>query len=1360
MGAPGIDAIRTVAPVWKRKNTMPILVLKAHDVSTEARTPQGTREGGRWTKLKPGEAHPDGHAPSTQPERQVVKDRGLPPIPPASWGLWVNPDTTGRVQATWFDGAGRKQYRYSATHTESAAENKFNKVHDFSKKLPDIRRKVAGDLRGGGISRAKVAAAVISIIDQTCMRVGSEEYAEEHGTYGASSLRKNHVSVDGGTVRFHFSGKHSKEWDRELHDTTVATVVKRLLKVPGDKLFQYEANGKIIPITESHVNSYLRQFGVTAKQFRTYHASRMAADLLKQAGKPKTEADAKKTISRVCKDVAEALGNTPAVCRSSYINPAILNAYAAATSGKGQQLTMLKSLSAGETAFNQLLDEVKAGIDAGTIADADPFPDDLEKSHVRGYTRQTKSGKTVQVQAHETHRYKMLLRSPGDATVPPVDYEVEPGRDDSEMYGFITTKHPIHPADMAHYTVAQEPEEFRIVAPGQRRFDRTMGIVWEYLGGGEAKVVGHLGTSSSAARGYPVGTVKPMPNFRYATADTPINREAFGPNRGSLERPEGYYPKSEREKRLEEETRQRHEDDARHRETQKRQTEEAEANGVYPAIKRIYADKGVDAAVYAQDHYFAHGLDAFKERYGTYMKSHPGLVLRLQKSYGDSHPAVKHGVMALNNAGIRTTGGGMGDGPYIHIHEAHVHKVKAGRLPSGWRLSGTRLSRGGDRPVTPHEGRALAGAFSKSQMSMFNEEEPRPAVAPAPKPAQYSTKSPVGPGSQSTTPPRPKTSVIPSHVWAKHQDPKATRAERQALYNEAEAEDKAGNARYSKINQTHKQWVDHHVGQGFTQHETRGAHFYLKNPKTGSTLRLKDEARRYAPIAVKYHPSNFNKSFDETHHPRAHAGETGKYHGGEFVPAQHTSLFGDDEPDMRQKQHTSPVTYDLHAIYPDDGGVHEIPMTAIEPDWSQDRNRDEFTDAKIGELAESMKRGLDQPISVRPIVHPNGEPGFRVIAGERRYTAAKLLGWNHIRAQVRDVTDEIASDIQLRENTARKDLNPMEEAKAFQTRVDKFKKTPEQIAKIAGKSVAYVNSRLALNNLTSGWQTLLMAGDIKIGWGEMVSKLSKPSQDAILAEATKWPEDKWTTHNIRIAVQERAQAESQSAWDFDDDPFSGLTTDDSIAGGKIDKERTKRARDKAERVVSAMGKLLDELAHDDTGKLAPIAMAHKLGAWIDILERQRGSLDELITNAKAAKASRDTTGNFGRYLKTAGIKATSDEIQSRVSEKAGALQNQIGNLRRQLNRADERLAGLKGKRGMDAQRKDFTEKRKELIGKIALLEDQKSKVRSVLKKAVDLSISCDDRQETVNRVEMFKSIPDIYLCRAWEEARIPLQFAA
>lgn len=370
---------------------MRVVVRKAYDPN-EPRVPKGQPGGGEWTdggraKLKPGDSHPMGYPPSTAEDREAVNSRGHGKVPPASWGLWVNPDPNGKHQAKWYDSRGKQQILYHSDHVAEAAEHKFETINLFRRVLPKIRRGLRQDLGLDDADKRRVAAAIVAIIDSTGMRVGSEEIASREGdpTFGASSLRKEHVSVKGDVVRFHFVGKHHKEHEREIRDAELARVVSHLLRLPGDRLFQYHTRppeGELVPLDEAKVNAYLKQHGegVSAKQFRTYHATRMAAELLAKAGPPPDEKTAKRTIAGVVSQVAEFLGNTPTVCRSSYINGAVIDAYAKGVLVARQFKGVGTGLSEDELWFHRLLDHVEGLLKQGKVNDADPFPEGVSKA--------------------------------------------------------------------------------------------------------------------------------------------------------------------------------------------------------------------------------------------------------------------------------------------------------------------------------------------------------------------------------------------------------------------------------------------------------------------------------------------------------------------------------------------------------------------------------------------------------------------------------------------------------------------------------------------------------------------------------------------------------------------------------------------------------------------------------------------------------------------------------------------------------------------------------------------------------------------------------------------------------------------
>ena len=289
--------------------------------------------------LKPGDPHPTmPHlAPSDAAMRSIVKERGHDPVPPASWGLHVSPDPDAKVQATWHDAKGRPQYRYHKDHTRLASDHKYKALASFHAALPHIRAKVQEDLHKPDASPDRVKAAVVHLMDHTAIRVGSEKYAHENGTFGASSLRKQHVEVahDGGQsheVKVHFTGKHGKEAAKEVHDAPFHAAVSHLMEQPGERVFQQRTKaGDLAPVTEKHVNDYLKPFGVHAHQFRTYHGTRIAAThLLSQPHTDDPKIRAKHVRDAMVK-VSSHLGNTPEQAKSSYVSPEVVHHYMAGT---------------------------------------------------------------------------------------------------------------------------------------------------------------------------------------------------------------------------------------------------------------------------------------------------------------------------------------------------------------------------------------------------------------------------------------------------------------------------------------------------------------------------------------------------------------------------------------------------------------------------------------------------------------------------------------------------------------------------------------------------------------------------------------------------------------------------------------------------------------------------------------------------------------------------------------------------------------------------------------------------------------------------------------------------------------------
>jgi DNA topoisomerase I len=252
-------------------------------------------------------------------------------IPPAWTGVWICPQPDGHIQATGRDARGRKQYRYHHDWRSTRDETKYNRMLAFGRALPRIRRRVARDLRQRGLGRNKVLAAMVRLLETTLVRVGNEEYARANGSVGLSTMQDRHVQVKRGTMAFRFKGKSGKHHHIELHDAKLARLVRRVQELPGQDLFQYvDDQGQTQDVKSEDVNNYLREAAgadFSAKDFRTWAGTVLAAIALRQFEQFETKAQAKKNMVVAIERVAQRLGNTPAVCRKCYIHPAILDSY-------------------------------------------------------------------------------------------------------------------------------------------------------------------------------------------------------------------------------------------------------------------------------------------------------------------------------------------------------------------------------------------------------------------------------------------------------------------------------------------------------------------------------------------------------------------------------------------------------------------------------------------------------------------------------------------------------------------------------------------------------------------------------------------------------------------------------------------------------------------------------------------------------------------------------------------------------------------------------------------------------------------------------------------------------------------------
>jgi DNA topoisomerase-1 len=263
-------------------------------------------------------------------ERTLERIRTLA-VPPAWTDVWICPSADGHLQVTARDARGRKQYRYHPKYREIRDETKFDRMMEFSRVLPSVRATVEGHLGLRGLPREKVLASVVWLLERTLIRVGNLEYARDNESYGLTTLEGRHAAVRGDRVRFMFKGKSGKEHAVAVEDRRLARIVQRCQTLPGEQLFQYvDDEGERCDVDSGDVNEYLREIagpGVTAKDFRTWAGTMLAAAALREIGPAESERDKKANIVQAVDQVAEALGNTRAVSRKYYIHPAILSEY-------------------------------------------------------------------------------------------------------------------------------------------------------------------------------------------------------------------------------------------------------------------------------------------------------------------------------------------------------------------------------------------------------------------------------------------------------------------------------------------------------------------------------------------------------------------------------------------------------------------------------------------------------------------------------------------------------------------------------------------------------------------------------------------------------------------------------------------------------------------------------------------------------------------------------------------------------------------------------------------------------------------------------------------------------------------------
>jgi DNA topoisomerase-1 len=252
-------------------------------------------------------------------------------IPPAYTEVWICADPNGHIQATGRDAKGRKQYRYHPRFREVRESTKYEHMFEFANALPGIRKTIREHMGLRGMPREKVLATIVYLLENTMIRVGNDDYVKQNKSYGLTTLRDRHVDVTGSELRFEFKGKSGKTWRLKVKDRRVARIVKASQDLPGQRLFQYlDEEGQRREVTSADVNAYLKEISgrdITAKDFRTWTGTVLAALALAEFEAFDTDAAAKKNVRAAIESVAARLGNTPAICRKCYVHPEILSTY-------------------------------------------------------------------------------------------------------------------------------------------------------------------------------------------------------------------------------------------------------------------------------------------------------------------------------------------------------------------------------------------------------------------------------------------------------------------------------------------------------------------------------------------------------------------------------------------------------------------------------------------------------------------------------------------------------------------------------------------------------------------------------------------------------------------------------------------------------------------------------------------------------------------------------------------------------------------------------------------------------------------------------------------------------------------------
>jgi DNA topoisomerase I len=264
-------------------------------------------------------------------ERDALRRIKALAVPPAWTDVWICPFADGHIQATGRDAKGRKQYRYHARFRELRESTKYEHVVAFADALPAVRAKVQEHMALRGLPREKVLATVVHLLETTLIRVGNDDYAKQNNSYGLTTLKNRHVLVDGNEVRFRFTGKSGKQWSLRVRDRRIAKIIKACQELPGQELLQYvDEAGNCQDVTSTDVNIYLKEItgkDITAKDFRTWAGTVLAAMALNELESFDSAAEAKRNLRAAIEKVAGKLGNTSTICRKCYVHPEVLNSY-------------------------------------------------------------------------------------------------------------------------------------------------------------------------------------------------------------------------------------------------------------------------------------------------------------------------------------------------------------------------------------------------------------------------------------------------------------------------------------------------------------------------------------------------------------------------------------------------------------------------------------------------------------------------------------------------------------------------------------------------------------------------------------------------------------------------------------------------------------------------------------------------------------------------------------------------------------------------------------------------------------------------------------------------------------------------